>query len=468
MKENSVDSVVCDPPYHLTGKSSGGSGDAGFMGKKWDGGGIAFSADLWRLVLRVLRPGGHLIAFGGERTVHRLTCAVEDAGFEVRGQGCWVSAQSFPKSLDIGKAIDKLAGAVRKPGVLVPSGGGDNYDAWRAGEGREDRTQRHKSGMKELTQPATPEAQQWSGYGTALKTMEPWVLARKPLSEKTVAQNVLRWGTGALTIEGCRLPFAGTEDQQEAVLKNQHEQFGSGPRSDSNQLYSEHDAPRASWAPPGRWPATVMVADLDVEGPVLGTAVLGGAGTQSGNTPANDNSSRHVLSDGGLVNRTTAGVQVPTDDGSLDGPLGPYTRHFRIPGTDGRHDEALLCLPPDLLARLLPTLVVCPKAGTRERDAGVLKQDGQRRGNLHTTVKPIALMRHLVRLVTRPNGVVLDPFCGSGSTGVAALWEGLRFIGIEQQDTAEEPYCTIARQRLLYAHTTPAPAIKARKPKKAE
>ena len=189
LPDNSVDSVVTDPPYEL-----------GFMGKKWDSTGIAYSVAMWREVLRVLKPGGHLLSFGGTRTYHRMACAIEDAGFEIRDQLQWVYGSGFPKSMELGKQIDKAVGAEREV-----TGQRTAHDI--RGNALMDRK---GSVTLNITAPATPEAQQWNGWGTALKPAnEPIVLARKPLSERTIAANVLKWGTGGLNIDGCRIDLNG-------------------------------------------------------------------------------------------------------------------------------------------------------------------------------------------------------------------------------------------------------------------
>lgn len=183
LPSNGIDSIVTDPPYEL-----------GFMGKSWDASGIAYDVSLWKECLRVLKPGGHMVAFSGSRTYHRMACAIEDAGFQIRDQIMWVYGSGFPKSLDISKAIDKSKGEMIET-TFKPNfknqifgsgmGGGVTDKSWR---------------------PTTPEAQEWQGWGTALKPAhEPIVLARKPLSEKTVADNVLKWGTGGINIDGCRV-----------------------------------------------------------------------------------------------------------------------------------------------------------------------------------------------------------------------------------------------------------------------
>ena len=188
----SVDAIVCDPPYEL-----------GFMGKAWDASGIAYDLEVWRQALRVLKPGGHLLAFSGSRTYHRMTCAIEDAGFEIRDQIMWVYGSGFPKSLDVSKAIDKAAGAEREGERL----GAASCKWIENGE----KCQGHTNGVLRPTfhtgksDPATDAARRWSGWGTALKPAhEPICVARKPL-QGTVAANVLKHGTGAINVDGCRV-----------------------------------------------------------------------------------------------------------------------------------------------------------------------------------------------------------------------------------------------------------------------
>jgi site-specific DNA-methyltransferase (adenine-specific) len=189
LPEGSVDAVVTDPPYEL-----------GFMGRGWDRTGIAYDVAMWAECLRVLKPGGHLVAFGGTRTHHRMICAIEDAGFEVRDCLMWLYGSGFPKSLDVSKAIDKAAGAVREVVGKQRTNVGMQGGNFTAGS---------QSGDVDITTPATPEAAQWQGFGTALKpAWEPICLARKPLAG-TVAETVLAHGTGALNIDGCRIGDGG-------------------------------------------------------------------------------------------------------------------------------------------------------------------------------------------------------------------------------------------------------------------
>ena len=364
MPESSIDSIVTDPPYGLS-----------FMGKDWDHGvpGEAF----WREALRVAKPGAHLLAFGGTRTHHRLMCAIEDAGWEIRDCLGWLYGSGFPKSLDVSKAIDKQAGVERGiVGVAGKSGSNRNCMAgdFTGGEYLESR-------------PATPEAVRWQGWGTALKpAWEPIVLARKPLIG-TVARNVLEHGTGALNIDGCRVPFVSAEDEAESKGKNQHERYANpGSNRDS---YSGSMPPRTNYNPPGRFPANLIHDGSDEVEDVFPMTKSGNLAPGHKKSPGTGNS---WTNSEGVIQK-----QYGNDSGSA-------SRFF-----------------------------YCAKASSSERGEG----------NNHPTVKPQALMQYLCRLVTPPGGVVLDPFAGSGSTLLAALKEGFCFIGIEK----EKKYCEIARSR---------------------
>ena len=348
----SVDAIVTDPPYGI-----------GMMGKKWDA--LPPGDDFAREALRVCKPGAYIVAFGGTRTVHRLTVALEDAGFEIRDTLHWCYWSGFPKSLDVSKAMDKAQGAERE--VVARREQRVAFDPNRQGGGG------WSAGEVLITAPATEAARQWQGWGTALKpAIEPAVMARKPLTG-TVADNVLQWGTGALNI----------------------------------------DASRIAYGDPA-WP-----------GP-QGTDLNGGAYSRDSGTRG-------------------AGFAIPRGLGDFSDPGG------RFPAN----------------------LYYCPKASTAEREAGCsdLRQqaageltggreegsaglDSPRagagrtsdgRGNSHPTVKPIRLMRWIVRLVTPPDGVVLEPFAGSGTTLLATELAdiGARCIAIER----EAPYIDIIRAR---------------------
>ena len=255
LPDNSVDSVVTDPPYHLTSivKRFGKPGSApakhgtdgafarasrGFMGQEWDGGDVAFNPDTWSEVLRVLKPGGHMVAFSGSRTYHRMACAIEDTGFEIRDQLMWLYGSGFPKSQNVSLAIDKAAGAEREKIRTVTDRRGDGT-VYGIGH----------SGNLTSSDPITPEAKQWDGWGTALKPAhEPIVLARKPLIG-TVAANVAEYGTGAINIDGCRV---GDEKRHNQAAGNK----SGGNSLNMSAVGMPQDAQGRNCI--GRFPANVM------------------------------------------------------------------------------------------------------------------------------------------------------------------------------------------------------------------
>ncbi len=369
MPDDCIDSIVTDPPYEL-----------GFMGKKWDSTGIAYNVDMWRECLRVLKPGGHLLSFGGTRTYHRMVCAIEDAGFEIRDCIQWIYGSGFPKSHNISKALDGVLG---KQGKGFKTAGDDG----RKAEFEQNLSMRSDYGY--VYNPTTPEAQQWFGFGTALKPAnEPIVLARKPISEKTVADNVLKWGTGGLNIDGCRV---GTE-----VRNNPQAGFIRRGRTDEEVfLGTDKNRPEGTVEVTGRFPANVI---LDEEAGRL----LDEQSGISKSTGGTGESSRGAL--GNRVYGKYENVNPTSNMGGL-GDVGGASRFF-----------------------------YCAKASKKERGEG----------NNHPTVKPISLMRYLVRLVTPPGGIVLDPFTGSGTTLIASKLEGFSYLGIER----EQQYIEIAKARL--------------------
>jgi site-specific DNA-methyltransferase (adenine-specific) len=353
----SVDAIVTDPPYEL-----------GFMGKRWDASGIAYDEDVWAQAHRVLKPGGHLLAFGGTRTWHRLAVAIEDAGFEIRDSIAWMYGSGFPKSLDVSKAIDKGEGHWRgKAGAVVSSNSSmsaGNYERTPKGD------------------PITRAAQQWQGWGTALKpAFEPVVVARKPL-DGTVAENVLRHDTGALNIDGSRI---GTE-LLPAQLSGDKSLMGGLSREGGN---GGAITPERT----GRWPANVILdesqaAELDRQS---------GVSTSVGIAQFQPRSVYSADADGYDITGTEIGY----------GDTGGASRFFYV-----------------------------PKANANERP-----RDGD---TAHPTVKPLDLMRYLVKLVTPPGGTVLEPFAGSGTTLEACVIEGFNVIGIE----LTEDYLPLIMQRI--------------------
>jgi len=381
LADDSIDSIVTDPPYEL-----------GFMGKSWDSTGIAFNVDIWQECIRVLKPGGHLLAFSGSRTYHRMAVAIEDAGFEIRDQIMWLYGSGFPKSLDISKAIEKSVGI----------------------------------------------SKQWQGWGTALKPAhEPIVVARKPLIG-TVAETVLKYGTGGINIDASRVGsetitingqgndklfhgnFSGKIDNTErtgrfpanVILTHNHDcqeigitneaipinklenWSGFGQEKQPNYTKEIKSTTTTTWSCTPNCPATQFPNSNGAGGSVPNVKVTG-----YGN---------------GIGNGTN--TYIPNDRTNFDSGSGSAARFF-----------------------------YCAKASKKERNAGL---DGlPTKQNFHPTVKPIELMKYLIKLVTPPKGTVLDPFIGSGTTAVAAVLEGFEWKGCEMTDD----YLPIIKARVSWA-----------------
>jgi site-specific DNA-methyltransferase (adenine-specific) len=386
LPDRSIDAIVTDPPYELA-----------FMGKKWDASGIAYNVDMWGECLRVLKPGGHLLAFGGSRTYHRMACAIEDAGFEIRDSLHWVYSQGFPKSLDISKAIDKAAKAEREIigeiDKLQSYGNGANSVY---GDGPD------KHHRMLITSPSTPEAKQWSGYGSALKPAhEPVVLARKPLDGCTIAENVLRWGCGGLNVDGCRIETNGEElscsiSAPFAKGLTLHKSATPGIEREGHAL--------------GRFPSNLIHDGSEV---VL--AEFAKAGESKSQRSMRGLAGRHDPGQGPEHNR-----------------IKPYSNSVR--GHDDEGSPARFFQACPFTEEDIPAFLYYAKASKSDRGEG----------NTHSTVKPTSLIRYLCKLITPPGGTILDPFGGSGTTGIAAIKEGFHYILIEQQ----EEYCEIARKRV--------------------
>jgi len=370
-----VEAVVTDPPYEL-----------GFMGRQWDATGIAFKVETWRKVLEVLRPGAHLLAFGGTKGFHRMAVAIEDAGFEIRDTLMWVYGSGFPKSLDVSKAIDKAAKEPRK--VVAKN---SNHRA-ASGVAYEGSYAGGNTGAAFITAPATEEAAQWEGWGTALKpAYEPIIMARKPL-KGTVAQNVLEHRTGAINIDACRI--AGNVPN--TTRGNSFGRINDDQWQESQTTFT----PSAL----GRWPAN-LIHDGSAE-----VVEAFPEGRSAGNYPSDSTSSgeAHVFKN-------------EKKQGQLYADKGSAARFF-----------------------------YCAKASSKDREEG----------NNHLTVKPTDLMRYLCRLITPPQGIILDPFMGSGSTGKAAMLEGFLFCGIEQ----DAAHFEIATKRIERAQKSTMPMVR-RRPK---
>jgi DNA modification methylase len=402
LPDNSVDSIVTDPPYEL-----------GFMGKKWDNSGIAYNVELWKECLRVLKPGGHLLSFGGTRTWHRVAVAIEDAGFEVRDSIAWMYGSGFPKSLDVAKAIDKQAGY---EGTVI---GTESIDVGMQGgsmhAGRERRVEERE--IKELS----PEAKQWEGWGTALKpAFEPIVVARKPLIG-TVAENVLTYGTGALNIDASRIGFRSDNDRKNAEWGSKGSADGWGMKAGA-EVKETNDA--------GRWPANVILDEYSAE--LLDE--------QSGISTSKSSSMKVPDIRGGKYGSDYGTRDFDSVRGHKDS--GGASRFFYVAKASKRDRNEGLDDLPTVRASAMGYDI-----GLGEAGEGMFKDRNPQKQNFHPTVKPTELMKYLIKLVTPPNGTVLDPFTGSGSTGKAALLEGFSFIGIEMT----EDYIPIIEGRLKNA-----------------
>jgi len=376
-----IDSVVTDPPYHLTSivERYGKEGSApakdkdglyqrqarGFMGKEWDGGDIAFRSDTWKHAYDLLKPGGYLLAFSASRNYHRMAVAIEDAGFEIRDQIMWIYGSGFPKSLNIGKAIDKKLGNEREVVGEVRAG--------KNALGQDSGWNKHNNRTEiEVTKGNS----EYEGWGTALKPAhEPIVMARKPLEGSNI-DNVLKYGTGGINIDGCRIE--GDSDAKSRVRK-------AGSEFGQNSGWNDHKNVDTIYDPSkGRYPANVMHGGLQEE----------------------------------------------------------WARYFYCPKTSSAERNRGL---DDF-----DTKKMGMSGGAQSKGDGYDKGQGIglnrviERKNTHPTVKPQELMKYLCRLVTPKGGVVLDPFMGSGSTGMAAKDEGFDFIGIEK----EQEYFEIASARI--------------------
>lgn len=391
LADASIDAIVTDPPYDLTSGKKGGTGPStlnekhlggrsrigtgGFMGAHWDATGVAFDPQTWVEILRVLKPGSYLLAFGGTRTVHRMACAIEDAGFEIRDRLRYECAADhrfapFWESLN----DEQRAALLELLNDMDPMG---SELAWQFGSGFPKSTAFHRKMPDDL-------ARAWAGWGSGLKpAYEPIIVARKPLGAPNLHTNVERFGVGGLNIDGCRV---------------------------------ESFHPASGSADVGRWPANVLH-----DGSECVVSQYPHAPGQIAHAKIDDDQckTQNVY---GLMRRGRP------KDSSLRGSNGSALGFTGL--RRGDHGRA-------------SRFFYCAKASPTDRHEGV----DCRGGNIHPTVKPVELMRWLVRLVCPPGGIVLDPFMGSGSTGKACMLEGMHFIGMEKMPE----FFHIARQRIGWA-----------------
>lgn len=405
-----VDSVVTDPPYFLESvvKRFGKANSApakegtdgrfsrqskGFMGKTWDGAEddgtrIAFDPEFWSLVLQVLKPGGYVFAFSSARTGHWQAVAMEQAGFIMHPFHAWVFGSGFPKATSVSKGLDKAAGAARRltrPGVVQRDGYGEDWDTGSSSQ------------RPRYDDPATEEAKQWEGwfYGTQSfkPAMEPIYMAQKPMAEKTGFANVLKFGTGAVNIDACRVETSdklGGGAEKTVAIEGKHEGWARPWMHDADAVEAHAERVRANVVKAeslGRWPANVVHDGSD-----------------------------EVLACFPDSKSTPPGNIKPTE--STIHTYGDYAeRSLKGHNDEGNNARFFNCFPME------KSLLYYPKANKTDRG-----------GSKHPTVKPVALMQHLCRAITPPGGTILDPFAGSGTTGQAALNEGFDCILIERED----------------------------------
>lgn len=400
LQDNSVDAVVTDPPYGLSappdiievlkhwidGKDYSHNG-AGFMNKDWDS--FVPNPSVWREVYRVLKPGGHILCFAGTRTQDLMGISLRLAGFEIRDVLQWLYGEGFPKSMDISKAIDKKLGVEREVVGENPNARPNSQPNYSL----DGKNKNFSINVNPVTAPTTEQAKQWVGYGTSLKpAYEPIILARKPISEKTIAENVMKWGTGGINIDESRIPIDVNIDKAQIRTINR------GIRSEdlSGQVwgYSKNkaDTPKVIDETKGRFPANVIIDE------VAGAMIDEQSGvSKSTNNPRHNknNELNEYVYGGNWKNNVSNGY----DD------LGGASRFFYT-----------------------------AKASKKERGEG----------NNHPTVKPIKLIEYLVKLITPENGVVLDPYMGSGTTAIACINLNKKFIGYEM----DSDYYEIALKRI--------------------
>ena len=395
IEPNSVDSIVTDPPYEL-----------GFMGKSWDNSGVSFQKSTWEKCYTVLKPGGHMLVFGGSRTMHRIACAIEDAGFEIRDTIMWIYGSGMPKSMNLGLAIDKRNGT---PSEVVGYSGATMPDFQDAGA----KNSVNKIGFndgdtaKRIPQPMLKARNCWNGWGTTLKpAYEPILLCRKPC-EHTIIDNAVKWGVGGINIDECRIPLESGYTYKETSRNSRAEDTVFSNKSCG---FNSENNTTASASPLGRFPANVILTYDETD---YGEVCSGLPNTNGGN---------RVGTVAMRCSDKNSGYGYEINSRNEYADSGSAARYF-----------------------------YCAKASKRDRSEGV--ENCGIESNNHPTVKPTSLMQYLVRLITPKGGIVLDPFTGSGSTGKAVMYENAdrdanyTFIGVE----LAENYCNIATARIQFA-----------------
>jgi site-specific DNA-methyltransferase (adenine-specific) len=435
--DNSIDSVVTDSPYGLSKEPNPTAliqawidhgyleqTGKGFMNKAWD----AFVPQpiFWKEVFRVLKPGGYCLSFFGTRTYDWGVLAMRLAGFEVRDSILWIYGSGFPKSLDISKAIDDKLGWERKikGQYQHPDGGKRKYEKHNTSKG--EIPYGHNKGKKrDITEPSTPEAIKWNGWGTNLKpAVEPIVVCRKPISESTIADNVLKWGTGGINIDATRI---GIEERTYKGSGKQKQKLSNHEKGDTGIGYMDGNGKDIEFTVNGRFPSNIILNEesakiLDQQSGIL----------KSGKMDQNITGKTGNIY-GKQYDRRVTGI----------GDTGYASRFFYI-AKPSQYERNLGCENIEAKTHGHNLTDRCKKCGGRihqnpDLPSACKCEEPERehlsaKGNSHPTVKPVRLMQHLVKLVTPKGGTILDPFLGSGTTAIAAKIEGFNFIGIEQDE----------------------------------
>lgn len=408
IEPNTIDSVVTDPPYELN-----------FMSKGWDNAGVSFQKETWQKCYEALKPGGYLLAFGGSRTFHRIACAIEDAGFEIRDTIMWIYGSGFPKSMNIGLAIDKKNGVDNRTGNIVKGVGSNNTNSMKNGLGK---SQEFASEYEERIA-----QNEWQGWGTALKpSFEPIIVARKPFKGSLV-DNVIENGVGGINIDECRVETAdnikSTKRGSGVFSETANGKITGWNKDDYNGDYQPNEQ--------GRFPAnTILTYDETDFDEVCG----GFPNTKTGSIKPHKNNANAI------VNKMTS----ENITSSFNGDSGSASRYFYCAKASKRdRDEGL---------DEFEEKIDCDRNPKLESANVPMNRSNNPRKNTHPTVKPTSLMQYLVRIVTPNGGTILDPFNGSGSTGKAVMYENYdrnkdyKYIGIE----LTEEYLPIAKARIEY------------------
>ena len=431
--QNSVDTIITDPPYGLTsitkrfGKENSASAkygkdgsfsrlSKGFMGKQWDGTGIEYNVDFWKECLKVLKPGGYLLAFGGTRTFHRIACAIEDAGFEIRDTLMWLFGCGFPKSHNVGLAIDKKNGCSDRGHRIAT-----------ASRFHPDGTFEPNGEKLPPYQARTKDAEKYVGYGTALKpAYEPIIMARKPI-ENTVADNMLKYGVGGINIDECRI-------ESETITSHNAPKgtFAGGEpnRGSDTSSYKTYE---------GRFPANVITDGSDEVKANMPNSKSSGGNLSTYDFKDSEKGNLSFGQNNKILQRLETDYIAPNDEGSA------CRYYYCAKASKKDRDEGL----EDFEERQVSN------GGNRKNTetARMFGGNSALRHNSHPTVKPTELMQYLIRLVAPNGATILDPFCGSGSTGKAVMFENrernknYKFIGIE----LEKEYLPIIVARIKYA-----------------